>query len=97
MFKTVRTKMMMMMMMMTMLPTTTSRMLMATLPVMRMRMMIVCGNYSARQTLHHNPYTMRRYGRCIVPTDASCQSTSSGFFRGRLNYVSRTMSRIVLA
>ena len=65
MFKTVRT-MMMMMMMMTMLPTTTSRMLMATLPVMRMRMMIVCGNYSARQTLHHNPYTMRRYGRCIV-------------------------------
>ena len=53
MFKTVRTKMMMMMMMMAMLPTTTSRMLMATLPVMRMRTVIVCGLYSARQTLHH--------------------------------------------
>ena len=51
--KTVRTKMMMMMMMMTMLPTTTSRMLMATLPVMRMRTVIVCGNCSAGQTLHH--------------------------------------------
>ena len=45
MFKTVRT-MMMMMMMMTMLPTTTSRMLMATLSLMRMRMMIFCGNYA---------------------------------------------------
>ena len=50
---TVANLMMMMTMMMTMLPTTTSRMLMATLTVMRMRTVVVCALYSERQALHH--------------------------------------------
>ena len=64
--------MIMMMMVMTMLPTTTSRMLMAAMSVMRMRMMIFCGNYADGGIggITNPTITMQRYGRCIAPLDA---------------------------